>query len=87
MEISRLYFDQLGSEKEKIELAEVEEQEIKVEVYQCKDCLTVYDPNYGDQNQNIAPTPFENLAKEYICSLCDAQKENFEKKILVKKVV
>lgn len=49
-------------------------------VYQCKDCLTVYDPFYGDVSQCINQgTPFEELPDNYKCSLCEADKENFVK--------
>lgn len=42
-------------------------------IYQCSDCYTVYDPDLGDQEQNIAAgTSFENLPSTYHCSLCEA---------------
>lgn len=44
-------------------------------IYQCPDCLTVYDPDYGDLRQNIAPgTRYENLPEHYCCSTCDNHK-------------
>jgi rubredoxin len=47
--------------------------------------MTVYSEVYGDITQNIAPTtPFEKLPNTYECSLCDAPKSSFEKKVLVK---
>ena len=42
---------------------------------------------YGDITQNIAAeTLFEDLEDGYKCSLCEAPKHNFEKKIFIKKV-
>jgi rubredoxin len=87
MELSRLYFEQLGSETDGLEPLEVVEEEIEIEVYQCKDCLTVYNESYGDITQNIEPnTPFEDLEDSYTCSLCDAPKSNFKKKTFIKKL-
>ena len=44
-------------------------------VYQCPDCLTVYDPEYGDLTQNIAPgTAFDDLPESYCCATCDNSK-------------
>lgn len=84
MELSQLYFEDLGSEKEAQETKKTPKQ-ITEEVYQCTSCLTVYNQKYGDVTQNIAPlTPFESLPETYCCSLCEAPKSNFEKKELVK---
>lgn len=46
-------------------------------VYQCKNCLTVYDEVYGDDINNIAAgTKFEAI-EHYTCPTCDAPKEDF----------
>ncbi|MTI32443.1 rubredoxin domain-containing protein [Xanthovirga aplysinae] len=48
--------------------------------YQCPHCLTTYDPIFGDETQEIpAKTNFEELQSTYLCSLCDAPKEEFIK--------
>ncbi|MFH4967218.1 rubredoxin [Gaetbulibacter sp. M240] len=87
MELSKLYFEQLGTEKEDDLLDEGPVETLEQEVYQCADCLTIYDKTYGDLTQNIKPnTPFENLPENYNCSLCEAPKSKFEKKVLVKKL-
>jgi rubredoxin len=45
-------------------------------IYQCSDCYTVYDPDLGDEEQNIAAgTSFESLPSTYHCSLCEASSE------------
>lgn len=52
-------------------------------VYQCKNCLTLYDETYGDDVNNImAGTKFETIA-HYCCPTCEAPKEHF---ILLNKV-
>lgn len=51
----------------------------KRSVYQCRQCLTVYDSEYGDPTQDIAPyTLFEDLPPTYTCPTCEAVKEEFE---------
>ena len=46
-------------------------------LYQCKNCLTVYDEVYGDDFNNVAPgTKFETI-EHYICPTCDAPKQDF----------
>ncbi len=85
MELSQLYFEQLGTEREEERIIEAISEKFEEEVYQCKDCLTIYNEVYGDMTQNIAPkTPFESLPETYECSLCEAPKSHFEKKVLVK---
>ncbi|APZ44926.1 rubredoxin [Polaribacter reichenbachii] len=85
MELSQLYFDDLGSEKEDEKDTEVKKEQIELEVYQCQDCFTIYDEAYGDITQNIAAeTLFTELPENYECPLCEAPKSNFEKVVLVK---
>ncbi|WP_100612712.1 rubredoxin [Confluentibacter lentus] len=87
MELSKLYFEQLGTEKDHDTLKSVSKEKVELKVYQCKDCLTIYNETYGDITQNIKPnTPFKDLPESYECSLCEAPKSNFEKKTLVKNV-
>lgn len=84
MELSRLYFEQLGTETEKEEEVQAIKEPMEEEVYQCKECLTVYSEAYGDLTQNIAPnTPFESLPENYKCSLCEAPKSSFKLRIMV----
>jgi len=53
--------------------------EIKEEtVYQCKNCLTIYDERIGDPEYGIDPgTLFQQLPDSFCCSVCDGPKENF----------
>ncbi len=49
-------------------------------VYQCGDCMTVYDEVAGEPDNNIFPaTLFAQLPETYTCPMCEASKENFEK--------
>ncbi|MBO9620368.1 MAG: rubredoxin [Niabella sp.] len=48
-------------------------------VYQCKNCLTVYDPHLGEPENGIrAATAFEALPATYTCPLCEADKSAFK---------
>jgi Rubredoxin len=49
------------------------------QVFQCRACLTVYDPAIGDADGGIPPdTPFGSLPSAYRCPLCLADKTSFE---------
>jgi len=48
--------------------------------YRCKVCGYVYDPEKGDPESGIKPgTPFEELPEDWVCPICGAGKEEFEK--------
>ncbi len=64
----------------------IEEKDIKKEgegemaKYKCSVCGYVYDPEKGDPESNIAPgTPFEDLPDDWVCPVCGASKDEFEK--------
>ncbi|MCM8822116.1 MAG: rubredoxin [Candidatus Omnitrophica bacterium] len=47
--------------------------------YVCKICGYVYDPEKGDENQNIPPgVQFNELPDSWVCPECGAGKEEFE---------
>ena len=47
--------------------------------YECP-CGYIYDPAEGDAESNISiGTPFEDLPEGWVCPLCGAEKEYFEK--------
>lgn len=80
MELSRMYFEQLGTngvvEKQTESVAEATVKD----VYQCRDCLTIYDQNYGDEGKGIEPgIPFEELPVDYECPVCEAGISAFRK--------
>lgn len=48
--------------------------------YQCSVCGYVYDPERGDPENDIAPgTAFEELPSYWVCPVCGASKDEFEK--------
>ncbi len=48
--------------------------------YECTICGYVYDPEKGDAEHGINPgTPFDALPDDWVCPLCGAAKDMFEK--------
>ncbi|RXG14286.1 rubredoxin [Leeuwenhoekiella aestuarii] len=78
MELSRMYFENLGILKNPVTAEKPEVATTKITVHQCSLCQTIYDSNYGDATQGIAPgTLFTDLPEDYSCSLCEGNKENY----------
>ena len=49
--------------------------------YVCRVCGYTYDPDNGDPDSGIEPgTSFEDLPEDWVCPLCGASKDMFEKK-------
>lgn len=83
MELSQLYFEQLGTERDD-EVKTVIKEKKHQEVYQCKECMTIYSEAFGDTTQSILPnTTFTSLPETYECSLCEAPKSSYSKKVLI----
>ena len=52
----------------------------KMEKYVCTVCGYIYDPEVGDSDSGIEPgAPFEELPDDWVCPICGAGKEDFEK--------
>ena len=48
--------------------------------YTCTVCGYVYDPAEGDPKNGVKPgTSFENISDDWVCPLCGATKDMFEK--------
>lgn len=48
--------------------------------YICTLCGYVYDPKIGDPDNGIAPgTAFEDIPNDWVCPVCGATKDQFEK--------
>jgi rubredoxin len=46
----------------------------------CTVCGYIYDPEKGDPDGGVAPgTAFEKLPADWVCPVCGASKEDFEK--------
>lgn len=60
---------------------EIKKEEIpKMAKYKCGVCGYIYDPELGDPDGGIKPgTPFEKLPDGWICPVCGAAKDQFEK--------
>jgi flavin reductase (DIM6/NTAB) family NADH-FMN oxidoreductase RutF/rubredoxin len=55
-------------------------EEIKMDKYVCSVCGYVYDPAKGDPESGIKPgTKFEDLPDDWVCPICGATKDQFEK--------
>ncbi|MEF8848491.1 MAG: flavin reductase [Candidatus Thermoplasmatota archaeon] len=56
------------------------EENKKMDKYVCTVCGYVYDPEKGDPDNGIEPgTKFEDLPDDWVCPVCGAEKEAFEK--------
>ena len=51
-----------------------------MEKWKCSICGYVYDPAQGDPDSGVAAgTPFDKLPADWVCPVCGASKDNFEK--------
>jgi rubredoxin len=56
------------------------ERRKEMQKWQCTVCGYVYDPEQGDPDNGINPgTPFEDLPEDWVCPVCGASKDQFEK--------
>jgi flavin reductase (DIM6/NTAB) family NADH-FMN oxidoreductase RutF/rubredoxin len=61
-------------------IEERKEEVSKMAKYRCTVCGYIYDPQAGDPDGDIKPgTPFEELPDEWVCPVCGASKDQFEK--------
>jgi flavin reductase (DIM6/NTAB) family NADH-FMN oxidoreductase RutF/rubredoxin len=58
-----------------------EEKKVKkLARYRCTVCGYIYDPEKGDPDGGIKPgTPFEEISDTWVCPVCGASKDQFEK--------
>ncbi|ANW95028.1 rubredoxin [Wenyingzhuangia fucanilytica] len=85
MQLSQLYFKQLDNNTENVKKPKQNKDSGLLEstVYQCGNCMTVYDDEIGDEEANIAPgIAFKDLPDDYCCSLCEAPKTKFKEVVL-----
>jgi rubredoxin len=81
IELSKLYFRQLNPEKESAAKTDEDVSDKKTisASFQCANCLTIYDPQYGDSASGIEPgVSFESLPENYVCRVCDSPKKFFQ---------
>jgi len=61
-------------------IEEKKEATTEMAKYECTVCGYVYDPEEGDPDGGIkAGTPFEELPDDWVCPVCGADKDQFEK--------
>jgi rubredoxin len=76
--LCQVYYQQLGATVSNIESEETLLLSQTHDIYQCPDCLTVYDPLYADSpNSSKGNASFQELPDAYTCSICDAPKTHF----------
>lgn len=47
--------------------------------YICRVCANIYDPDFGDPEDNIPPgTSFDSLPETWICPVCASSKDKYE---------
>jgi rubredoxin len=55
-------------------------EELGMEKWECIPCGYIYDPEIGDEDGGIDPgVSFEDLPEDWVCPLCGAGKEDFQK--------
>ncbi len=63
-----------------IYIEEKKEAATKMAKYKCTVCGYIYDPELGDPDGGIKPgTPFEEIPDDWVCPVCGASKDQFEK--------
>jgi flavin reductase (DIM6/NTAB) family NADH-FMN oxidoreductase RutF/rubredoxin len=61
-------------------IEEKKEAAPKMPKYKCTVCGYIYDPELGDPDGGIKPgTPFEKIPDDWVCPVCGAAKDQFEK--------
>jgi flavin reductase (DIM6/NTAB) family NADH-FMN oxidoreductase RutF/rubredoxin len=61
-------------------IEERKEEVSKMAKYKCSVCGYIYDPELGDPDGGIKPgTPFEEIPDDWVCPVCGASKDQFEK--------
>lgn len=52
----------------------------EMDKYRCIVCGYIYDPDMGEpDNEILSGTGFENVPDTYVCPICGAPKDQFEK--------
>jgi rubredoxin len=78
IELSKKYFEELGNTVFEANTTAVKKEKKIQETHQCTECLTIYNPEFGDVIQGIEKgVLFKDLPENYCCSLCESPKTNF----------
>ena len=61
-------------------IQENKEAATKMAKYKCSVCGYIYNPELGDPDGHVKPgTPFEKLPDDWVCPVCGASKDQFDK--------
>jgi rubredoxin len=78
IELSKKYFEELGNTVLEVNTLTTKKEIQEADIYQCPECLTLYNSEYGDVTQGIEKgVLFKDLPEAYCCSLCESPKNNF----------
>ena len=84
LNLSKKYFQQLTGEKRALKIIAkktpkmLDNTLISREIYQCSDCLTIYDARFGASEVGITEgVAFADLPDFFVCPTCDAPKSTF----------
>lgn len=80
VELSLVYYDSISDDPVVSPKVKSIRDNIRKDLYQCIHCLTVYDPELGDQEGGIPPhTSFHQVPDTYTCPVCGGTKPGFQK--------
>jgi rubredoxin len=78
IELSKKYFEELGNSVLEVNTTRIKKELKEQDIHQCKECLTLYNSEYGDNSQGIEKgVLFKDLPEDYCCPLCEAPKTNY----------
>jgi rubredoxin len=67
----------LEKDRDGLQKKEEESKKGKI-VHQCKKCLSIYDPQFGDESAGVAPgIAFSELPSDYLCGVCEETRNSF----------
>ncbi|WP_281614704.1 rubredoxin [Flammeovirga sp. SubArs3] len=79
IELSHLYYEKLDNSNYDIDEPKQTNTSQTVKVYQCSNCLSIYDESLGMPEEGIPRnTQFNFLPSSFTCPTCDADKESFQ---------
>jgi rubredoxin len=79
IELSKKYFEELGNSVLEVNTTTIKKELKEQDIHQCKECLTLYNSEYGDNSQGIEKgVLFKDLPEDYCCPLCEAPKTNYK---------
>jgi rubredoxin len=79
IELSHMYYDQLDMPITNVNGQPIEKFKRPKMIFQCKNCMTIYDEDYGDEFAGIpVGTPFAKLPSDYQCPICTSPKSAYK---------